>query len=139
MSVIFKRKLRICDITKDTRCRQVMNLQCSCSVEWLNVQGVVLKRFKSVSAKLILTRNDFRDIYLDVTADKGLAHRFPLKDIAVHKRFVTDGKATINFKSDKVMMMISNAPVAQLVEFLKTVFVKVTSRKESPQVCINIV
>lgn len=111
-----------------------MSLQCSCSIEWLNVQGVVLKRFKSSAAKLTLTRNDFRDIFIDVTADKGV-HRFALQDIAVHKRFAGDGKATINFKSDRVMMMLSNAPVAQLSEFLKTLFVKVTGRKESPQVC----
>lgn len=112
-------------------------LQCSCSIEWLNVQGVVLKRFKSMSTKLILTRNDFRDIFIDVTAEKGLIHRFALNDIAVHKRFACDGKATINFKSDKIMMMISNAPVVQLTEFLKVLFIKVTGRKESPQVSIN--
>lgn len=111
-----------------------MSLQCSCSVEWLNIQGVVLKRFKSLTAKLMLTRNDFRDIFLDVTADKGDTHRFALKDIAVHKRFASDGKATIHFKSEKIMMMLSNAPVSQLIDFLKTIFVKVTARKESPQV-----
>lgn len=111
-----------------------MSLQCSCSIEWLNVQGVTLKRFKCISSKLVISRNDFRDIYLDVMTDKGVAHRLPLKDIAVHKRFMSDGKATINFKSDKIMMMISNAPVTQLAEFLKVLFVKVTGRKESPQV-----
>lgn len=112
-----------------------MSLQCSCSVEWLNVQGTVLKRFKSATTKLTLTRNDFRDIFIDLTADRGVAHKFALKDIAVHKRFINDGKTTINFKSDKVMMMISNAPVAQLTDFLKVLFIKVTGRKESPQVC----
>lgn len=111
-----------------------MSLQCSCSIEWLNVQGVVLKRFKSMSTKLTLTRNDFRDIFIEMSSDKGIVHRFSLKDIAVHKRFASDGKATINFKSDKVMMMLSNAPVSQLTDFLKIIFVKVTSRKESPQV-----
>ncbi|XP_050436125.1 ATP-dependent DNA helicase PIF1 [Adelges cooleyi] len=114
-----------------------MSLQCACSIEWLNVQGVVLKRFKSSSAKLTLTRNDFRDIYLVVTADKNAAQRFPLKDIAVHKRFLNDGKTTINFKTERVMMMLSNAPVAQLTEFLKMLFVKVTSRKDSPQVKVR--
>jgi len=89
-----------------------------------------------MSVKLILARNDFRDIFIDVTADKGVIHRFALKDIAVHKRFAGDGKATINFKSDRVMLMLSNAPVAQLADFLKTLFVKVTGRKESPRVCI---
>lgn len=112
-----------------------MSLQCSCAIEWLNVQGVVLKRFKSLTAKLTLTRNDFRDIYIDVAADKGIIHRFALQAIAVHKRFAGDGKATINFKNDRVLMMLSNAPVAQLADFLKTLFVKVTGRKESPQVC----
>uniref|UniRef100_A0A2H8TMV8 ATP-dependent DNA helicase PIF1 n=1 Tax=Melanaphis sacchari TaxID=742174 RepID=A0A2H8TMV8_9HEMI len=114
-----------------------MSLQCSCSVEWSNAQGVVLKRFKSLTAKLALTRNNFRDIFIDVSADKGVVHRLALKDIAVHKRFASDGKATIHFKTDKVMMMISNAPVAQLAEFLKTLFIKVTGRKESPQVKIR--
>lgn len=112
-----------------------MALQCSCSVEWSNAQGVVLRRFKSLTTKLVLTRNDFRDIFIDVSADKSVVHRLALKDIAVHKRFASDGKATIHFKTDKVMMMISNAPVSQLAEFLKTLFVKVTGRKESPQVC----
>lgn len=112
-----------------------MSLQCSCCVEWLNVQGTVLKRIKSATAKLALIRNDFRDIFIDLTTDKGIAHRFVLKDIAVHKRFLSDGKTTIHFKSDNIMMMISNAPVAQLTDFLKVLFVKVTGRKESPQVC----
>lgn len=111
-----------------------MSLQCTCSIEWLNVQGVVLKRFKSISAKLILSRNDFRDIFIDLTAEKGVVHRFALKDIAIHKRFACDGKATINFKSDRVMMMLSNAPVAQLADFLKMLYIKVTGRKDSPQV-----
>lgn len=111
-----------------------MSLQCACSVEWLNAQGVVLKRFKSSSSKLLMTRNDFRDIFIDVTADKGVVHRFALKDIAVHKRFAGDGKASINFKSDKAILMISNAPVSQLADFLKTLFIKITARKDSPQV-----
>lgn len=112
-----------------------MSLQCSCCVEWLNVLGTVIKRFKSATSKLTLTRNDFRDIFIVLTADKGITHQFTLKDIAVHKRFLSDGKTTINFKSDKVMMMISNAPVAQLTDFLKILFVKVTGHKEAPQVC----
>lgn len=111
-----------------------MSLQCSCSIEWLNVQGVILKRFKSISAKIVLIRNDFRDIYIEVSSDKSIAHRLAVKDVNVHKRFASEGKATINFKSDKIMMMISNAPVAQLIEFLQMLFVKVTGRKDSPQV-----
>lgn len=111
-----------------------MSLQCTCSIEWLNAQGVVLKRFKSMSAKLIMSRNDFRDIFIDLIADKSVVHRFPLKDIAIHKRFAGDGKATINFKSDRIMMMLSNAPVSQLVDFLKMLYIKVTGRKDSPQV-----
>jgi len=90
-----------------------------------------------MSVKLLLARNDFRDIFIDVIADKGINHRFELKNIAVHKRFVADGKASINFKCDRVMLMLSNAPVAQLTDFLKTLFIKVTGRKESPQVCIT--
>ncbi|XP_050535314.1 ATP-dependent DNA helicase PIF1 [Daktulosphaira vitifoliae] len=111
-----------------------MSLLCTCNIEWLNDQGIVLKRFKSTSAKLALTRNDFRDIYLDVSADKNVGQRFLLKDISVHKRFLCDGKASIHFKNEKVMMMLSNAPVTQLTEFLKLLFVKVTGRKDSPQI-----
>jgi ATP-dependent DNA helicase PIF1 len=116
-----------------------MSLQCACSVEWFNAQGIVLKRFKSSSSTLLMTRNDFRDIFIDLTADKSVVHRFLLKDIAVHKRFASDGKATINFKSDKAMLMISNAPVSQLADFLKTLFIKVTAHKDSPQVFVNLI
>lgn len=116
-----------------------MTLECACSVEWLNAQGIVLKRFKSSSSTLLMTRNDFRDIFIDVTGDKGVIHRFAVNNIAVHKRFAADGKATINFKSDKAMLMISNAPVSQLADFLKTLFVKVTARKDSPQVYVALI
>lgn len=53
-----------------------------------------------------------------------------LKDINVHKKFMNEGKSSINFKSDKCNLFISNSAPASLMLFLKTLYIKLTKATE---------
>lgn len=108
-------------------------LNCSLSVEWLNQQKSILKKAKCKNATLELIRNEFRDLFLKITGD-GIKLKLLIHNLTVHKKFLSEGKATINFNETKTVVYISNAPPSNLLLFLKMLFVKMTSRKSSPKV-----
>ncbi|XP_054268590.1 ATP-dependent DNA helicase PIF1-like [Macrosteles quadrilineatus] len=108
-------------------------ITCGLTIEYLNQQQSVTRTAKWRTSTLTLVRNEFREIYLDVRAsDSSL--RFLLQNISVHKKFVSEGKATIHFQLHPAKVYISNAPASQLLVFLKTLFVKMSSFKCSPKV-----
>jgi len=76
-----------------------------------------------------MTRNGLRQIFLEASSKKLGTHVFQLKKLSVHKKFMTEGKASINFEEDKACVMISNAPASHLIQFLKTMYVKLTEEK----------
>ncbi|XP_064105894.1 ATP-dependent DNA helicase PIF1-like [Macrobrachium nipponense] len=94
-------------------------LGCTLVVEHLAPGGTVRKSVSHQQVKLILGRNEFRDIILRVDSPKQ-SHKFPIRDIQLHKRFIKEGKATIFLKDLKINLMISNAPPNQLLIFMKT-------------------
>ncbi len=53
---------------------------------------------------------------------------FTLKQYTVHKRFLNEGKATINLSNQKMKIMVSNCPPEQLRVFLTSLTVKVNAR-----------
>ncbi|XP_075210189.1 pif1 DNA helicase [Lycorma delicatula] len=108
-------------------------ITCSLCVEWLNQQKSVIKKTKCKTALLELVRNEFRDLFLKITGE-GLHLKLLVNNLTMHKKFITEGKATINFSESKTIIYISNAPTSNLILFLKTVFIKMTSRKSSPKV-----
>lgn len=108
-------------------------LQCAGTIEWTNSQKKVIKRTKYCSMTVKLLRNEFRELILSLESGKSL-HKFHLDNVSIHKKFIAEGKATINFSKINVIVMLSNAPSAQLVPFLKTLFIKITSKKQSPKV-----
>ncbi|XP_068084452.1 ATP-dependent DNA helicase PIF1 isoform X2 [Anabrus simplex] len=108
-------------------------LVCSLSLEWLNADRSVHRRanFKTVTLRLI--RNEYREIFLEVNGEKTISRKFHLKGISVHKKFMSEGKASINFLEEKLTALISNAPPMHLMSFLKHMYIKL-SGKEEPKV-----
>lgn len=112
---------------------EVNTLQCSGTIEWMNDKKVVTKKVKYNLMTVKLLRNEFRDLYLHVENAKTF-HKFEVINVSIHKKFVTEGKATINFNRSNIALMMYNAPAANLIPFLKTLFIKITSKKQSPQI-----
>lgn len=108
-------------------------LQCAGTIEWMDQQKRVTKRTKYSLVTVRLLRNEFRELILNLESGK-VVHKFPLVDVSIHKKFIAEGKASISFPKMNVVIMLSNAPSGQLIPFLKTLFVKITSKKQSPKV-----
>lgn len=111
------------------------NLQCSGTIEWLSDKNLVTKRVKYTLMTVQILRNEFRELVLSIQNGKAVAHKFSINEsVTIHKKFVIEGKATINITHEKVVVLMSNAPSAHLIPFLKTLFIKIASKKQSPKV-----
>lgn len=100
------------------------SLTCPIVLEWMNSQQEVTRKLNFKSGLLRILRNDFREIFLEISSEKSSKHKFHLKNITVHSKFMKEGKCTIVFKEDRARAMICNAPPAQLTSFLKLMYVK---------------
>lgn len=101
---------------------------CAISIEWLNVQGVSVRKISHRLATLRLIRNDARELFIEVHTEKApVATRLLLKDFVVHKKFMNEGKASIKFNAERCMLYASNAPPGLLMNFLRILFIKMTS------------
>ncbi|XP_011567686.3 ATP-dependent DNA helicase PIF1 [Plutella xylostella] len=107
-------------------------LSCGVTVEWLSPQGSILRKVNYKTASLRLIRNEFREMFMEISGDKHAAVRLALKGINVFKKFMAEGKASIKFQEAGCTLFISNAPPTNLVSFLRTIFVKMTGDKEAP-------
>ncbi|KAK7872455.1 hypothetical protein R5R35_014250 [Gryllus longicercus] len=107
------------------------SLVCCVSLEWQNNDKGVLRRANLKTVTLRLLRNEFREIFLAVyeKTEESACKKFLLKNFAVHKKFMNEGKATINFHELHMSVMISNAPPTQLVNFLKHLYIKMCGGK----------
>ncbi|XP_034249290.1 ATP-dependent DNA helicase PIF1-like [Thrips palmi] len=99
-------------------------LSCTLQIEWMNSQQMTTRKVNFKNGLLRMVRNGFREIFLEISDEKTARHKFHLKNMIVHKKFMNEGKCTINFKDDNARTMMSNAPPAQLVNFLKTMYIK---------------
>lgn len=103
-------------------------ITCAVSIDWLNAQGISVRKVSHRLATLRLIRSDTREIFIEVSTEKApTTARLLLKDIIVHKKFMNEGKASIKFNRDKCMLYASNAPPGLLMNFLRTLFIKMTS------------
>lgn len=102
-------------------------ITCAVIVDYLNAQGVSVRKITYRRATLRLIRSETREMFVEVGTEKApAAVRLVLRDILVHKKFMAEGKASIKFNRDKCMLYLSNAPPGLLMNFLKTLFVKIT-------------
>lgn len=108
------------------------SVNCAINIDWLNAQGTSIRKVSYRMATLRLIRSDTREIFVEVNTEKApTAVRLQLCDIIVHKKFMSEGKASIKFNRDKCMLFLSNAPPGLLMIFLKTLFVKMTAGKDN--------
>nr|XP_018913022.1 PREDICTED: ATP-dependent DNA helicase PIF1 [Bemisia tabaci] len=108
------------------------SLNCSGVIQWLTPQKTVTKSVKAKAMIMQLVRNEFRELFLCIAANKA-NYKYQLTDFQVHKNFIHEGKATINFMQLNISVLISNAPPTHLLTFLKVIFIKVASAKKSPK------
>lgn len=107
-------------------------ITCAVSIDWLNAQGISVRKVSHKLATLRLIRSDTRELFIEVSTEKApTATRLSLRDIVVHKKFMSEGKASIKFNRDKCMLYASNAPPGLLVNFLRTLFIKMTTGQDS--------
>lgn len=114
----------------------VTTLQCSGQIEWLNGNKMIAHRVKCSTMTIRILRNELRDLFLEIDSSKG-KHKFQMIDVTIHKKFAIEGKATFNFSRNNVVVMVSNAPTGHLIPFLKTLVIKMTSKKQSPKTNIR--
>lgn len=104
-------------------------ITCAISIDWLNAQGISIRKISHKSATMRLIRNDSREIFIDVGTEKSnTSTRLLLRDIVIHKKFMSEGKASIKFNRDKCMLYASNAPPGLLMNFLRTLFIKMSGQ-----------
>lgn len=103
-----------------------VTLTCSLKIEWTNPQGVITRKLQSKNATLRMFRNEFRDIFVEISYDKAAPIKLPLKRLSVHKNFMKEGRATIKFQELSCTAYLTNAPPSQLINFLRIMFVKMT-------------
>lgn len=107
-------------------------LTCTVLMEWLDTKGSILRKVTHRTATLRLIRDALRRILIEIRAEKAnVTTKFVLKGINVFNRFMTEGKATIKLSDEGCTIFLSNAPAAQLVGFLKMIFVKMTGQKDT--------
>ncbi|KAH8385358.1 hypothetical protein KR200_002527 [Drosophila serrata] len=104
-------------------------LTCAVNMQWTNSVGVTGRKLAYKTATLRLVRNDLRELFVEVTPEKLKPLKFKLKDLMVHKKFMSEGKATFNFKAESCTLYLSNAPPGTLMFFLRTIFIKMNGKE----------
>lgn len=106
-------------------------LSCAATIEWMTPQGCISRKVNYKTASLRLIRNEFREMFMEISSEKSAAIRLAVKGINVFKKFMAEGKASVKFQDAGCTLFISNAPPINLVGFLRTIFVKMTGDKEA--------
>lgn len=108
-------------------------LSCVASVEWLNKNEQTVRKISYKNAMLRILRNDLKELFVEVQGEKVTTTKLKLKNINVHKKFMSEGKASIKFIDENVSIYVSNAPPGTLMAFLRIIFIKLTSDKANNQ------
>lgn len=106
-------------------------VSCTINLEYLNLQGVVQRKVTYKKGLLRVLRNEFRNMFVEVSAEKSQVIKLMLKGITVHNKFMNEGKSSIKFQDPRCTLYLSNAPPSQLSSFLKTIFIKMTGSEKS--------
>ncbi|KAL0280093.1 UNVERIFIED_CONTAM: hypothetical protein PYX00_001485 [Menopon gallinae] len=111
-------------------------LECQVCLEYLDAgRSFVSKRVNYKKCSLSLIRNEFREILLRITEKGKLITTLQLQSITVHKKFLTEGKATLKFPHNNLSVLISNAPCSELLSFLRLMSIKmVGSEGKGPSI-----
>ncbi|XP_067625032.1 ATP-dependent DNA helicase PIF1 [Eurosta solidaginis] len=108
-------------------------ITCAINIQWTNAVGVTGRKLAFRTATLRLVRNDVRELFIEMTGEKAKPVKFKLKDVMIHKKFMSEGKASINFKAENCAMYLSNAPPGTLMYFLRTIFIKLNGGEQKDE------
>lgn len=111
-------------------------LYCSVKINYLDTKGCITRSVNNAKSVIQLGRNELRDIILKIECGK-FAFSFGIKDMTLHTRFISEGKATITIKEPHIQIMISNCPTGKLDVFLKTLFAKVEVLKKTKPLSVK--
>ena len=103
-------------------------LRCSCVVEYLDPCGQALRKQTLRTAILDLGRNELGDVVLRVCHGDGAVGPLTIRQHTVHRRFLSEGKATVRLVTQKMQLLVSNCPPSQLKQFLQSFSLKVAAR-----------
>lgn len=103
------------------------SLYCAVNIDWLNGQGLSIKKIVYKLANLKLIRNEIRQICVEISTEKNKPIKLEMNGIQVHKKFMSEGKASIKFNDKNCTLFLSNAPPSLLINFLKILFIKMSS------------
>lgn len=103
-------------------------LKCSCVIQYMREDGQVLRDQPCKSAVLDLGRNEVDDIVLKLSHTNGVQGPYTIREHAIHRRFMKDGKATIVLKPQRIQFLISNCPPDHLRGFLQSLTIKIAAR-----------
>lgn len=106
-------------------------VSCTINLEYSNPQGVVLHKVTHKKGLLRIVRNEFRNMYVEISGEKSQAIKLMLKGFTVHNKFMHEGKTSIKFQDPRCILFLSNAPPSQLSGFLKTIFIKMTGTEKT--------
>lgn len=103
-------------------------LRCTCVVEHLDSSGQTLRKQVLKSAILDLGRNELQDVALRICHDSGTLGPLTIRQHTIHRRFVSEGKASIGLMTQKMQLLVSNCPPSQLKLFLQSISLKLAAR-----------
>lgn len=111
---------------------------CAVTVQWTNTQGMISKKIVHKVAQLRILRDNLRRMFVEVagitskSGPAGTPLKLFLERVAVHKKFMNEGKASIQFLNENCTVMLSNAPLATLAGFLRILMVKIAGGDKPP-------
>ena len=104
------------------------SVHCTCVVEYLDGAGQTLRKQVLKTATLDLGRNEVGDVVLRVAHSEGTVGPLTIRKHSIHRRFVSEGKASIRLLTQNLQLLLSNCPPAQLRQFLQSLALKLAAR-----------
>ncbi|KAG1668499.1 ATP-dependent DNA helicase PIF1 [Nymphon striatum] len=106
-----------------------LSITCTVSIETVQCVNSVCKSTYR-SCRLTLGRNEFREVIIMIGTDKS-NKKYIMKDAIIHKKFMRNGKATINLINQRCSILISNCQPNLLFLFLRTLATKAKVNEET--------
>ena len=103
-------------------------VKCEVTVEHVLPSGATTKREHFKGAHVELGRNELQDVVLKISHERGNLGPYTVRAHVVHKKFVSNGKASIRLIPQGLQIMFSNCPPQQLALFLRLMSMKVAAR-----------
>ncbi|XP_043221533.1 ATP-dependent DNA helicase PIF1-like [Amphibalanus amphitrite] len=99
-------------------------ISASVTIDQLDGKGSVLRSARHPTASLSLCRSEQRELVLLLQTARQHQIKVVLKEVTLHRRFLREGKATLVVRGQQLRLLVSNAPPAQLLTFLRVLSAK---------------